>query len=189
MLNWDPRARELLLRNASLLLRNASFLLHAPFHLSKHTVHGHHCFIYRYAPFHLLISTHHFNAKAETINALPLSHTVHGSKCWGKWCTRRSYQNRAYQRYAVHSQGFCFFSQLPVAECFQSPSMLRPIPLHCRSPTQQPERYQNRAQQLMKANPVGRTKRKDPLCSTNARAHLLSAWVIVAATPHLCIHR
>ena len=99
-----------------------------------------------------------------------------------------------HQRYAVHcngyfhSHGFCFFSQLPVAECLQSPSMLHPIRLQCRSPTHQPARYQNRAQQLITANPVGRTKREDPLCSTNARAHLLSAWVIVAATPHLCIH-
>ena len=100
-----------------------------------------------------------------------------------------------HQRYAVHcngyfhSHGFCFFSQLLVAECFQSPSMLRPIRLQCRSPTHQPALGQNRAEQLITANPVGRTKRKDPLCSTNARAHLLSAWVIVAATPHLCIHR
>ena len=99
-----------------------------------------------------------------------------------KWCVVQS------KWLFPFSSPFCFFSQLPVAECFQSPSMLCPNPLQCLSPTHQPQSYQNKAHQLMKANPIHRTKRKDPLCSTNAQAHLLSAWVIVAATVGLCIH-
>ena len=80
-------------------------------------------------------------------------------------------------------------SQLPVVECFQSPSMLCPKPLQCLSPTLQPQSYQNSSHQFLFATPVRRTKRKAHLCSTNARAHLLFAWVIVAATVEQFIHR
>ena len=79
-------------------------------------------------------------------------------------------------------------SQLPVAECFQSPSMLCPKPLQCLSPTLQPQSYQNSSHQFLFATPVRRTKRKAHLCSTNTRAHLLFAWTIVAATVEQFIH-
>ena len=79
-------------------------------------------------------------------------------------------------------------SQLPVAECFQSPSMLCPKPLQCLSPTLQPQSYQNSSHQFLFATPVRRTKRKAHLYSTNARAHLLFAWTIVAATVEQFIH-
>ena len=79
-------------------------------------------------------------------------------------------------------------SQLPVAKWFQSPSMLCPKPFQCLSPTLQPQSYQNSSHQFLFANPVRRTKRKAHLCSTNARAHLLLAWTIVAATVEQFIH-
>nr|POF00307.1 hypothetical protein CFP56_33940 [Quercus suber] len=82
---------------------------------------------------------------------------------------------------------FLLFLSTTVAECLQSPSMLCPNPLQFLAPTHQPQSYQNRAYQSMKTNPLRGTLRKDPLCSTNAQVHLLSAWDIVAATVGLCI--
>ena len=184
LLCWDPRACELKKNASLLLLRNASFLYTHRF---------------TYPPTRTVSfkksSTHRFNARAETINPFCLLRVLFMSQNAKENGAHAEAVKTEHQRYAVHcngyfhSHGFCFFSQLPVAECIQSPSMLRPIRLQCRSPTHQPALGQNRAQQLITANLVGKTKRKDPLCSTNARAHLLSAWVIVAATPHLCIHR
>ena len=71
---------------------------------------------------------------------------------------------------------------------FQSPSMLYPKPLQCLSPTLQPQSYQNSSHQFLFSTSVRRTKRKAHLCSTNARAHLLFAWTIVAATVEQFIH-
>ena len=71
---------------------------------------------------------------------------------------------------------------------FQSPSMLYPKPLQCLSPTLQPQSYQNSSHQFLFATLVRKTKRKAHLCSTNARAHLLFAWTIVAATVEQFIH-
>ena len=89
----------------------------------------------------------------------------------------------------VHSKSQRLWnSQLPVAECFQSPSMLCPKPLQCLSPTLQPQSFQNSSHQFLFANLVRRTKRKAHLCSTNAWAHLLFAWTIVATTVEQFIH-
>ena len=143
---------------------------------------------------HSLISTHRFIPRAETINVQ--ASCVYCSWLWSVlFIAQEAWRIRSSKRCAVQSKRlfpfsstFYFFFQLPMAKCFQSPSMLCPNPLQCLSPTHQPQSYQNRAHHLMKANPLCKTKRKDPLCSTKARAHLLSAWDILATTVGLCIH-
>ena len=94
-------AHVLLLRNASLLLRNASFLLHALFHLSKHTVHGHHRFIHLYAPF-----------QCKSRNNQCIASCVYCS--WLKVLRKTVYKkklSKQSKRYAVHSNGY-FHSQV-----------------------------------------------------------------------------
>ena len=80
------------------------------------------------------------------------------------------------------------FLSTTMAECLQSSSMLRPNCLQWVAPTHQPQNHQIIAH-TVQANPLRETLWKDPLCSSFARAHFLSAGDIVATTVGLCIHR
>ena len=142
-----------------------------------------------YASFHLTTIHTIFNPKSWNQISLRISlpaHPIHGFGSVLKQCAQlpelslaRPVHRRLGLEYQIktvcNNPNSYFHSQLPMAECFQSPSMLCPKPLQCLSPTLQPQSYQNSSHQFLLATPVRRTKRKAHLCSTNARAHLLFA--------------
>ena len=64
------------------------------------------------------------------------------------------------------------FSQLLCQRCLQCVWMLRPLPLQWIAPTHQLINHQNRGNMVI---PLSGTDEPNPLCSSYAQAHLLSA--------------
>ena len=112
--------------------------------------------------------------------------TVYCSLIW-PMKQRKHKTVRASQRLIFTFSGF-FFLSTTVAEMssmhFNAPSSSSSM--NCTYPPT--NNQQNRGNTVI-ANPLRETNEPDPLCSSFARAHLLSAWDVVAATVGLCIHR
>ena len=83
-----------------------------------------------------------------------------------------------------HSLQLSSFLSTTVAECLQCSVWILFNELHL--PTNHKTVKTEHTQ--YKQTHYAELSEKDPLCSSFARAHLLSAWDIVAATVGLCIH-